>query len=114
MSDHVCSEGEQKTDHFIASAYEDCDRTGVGTFFNNEHLVAGRAECDLPHNTCLPKFLRREILESGDDSTLCCYGDQLRTEPSMMLSRKGEFVIFTSISGPPTHRTAGSSFCINK
>lgn len=57
----------------------------------------------------MAKFLGCEIFEAGDDATLSGNSDQLSRDQDCMTAREKK-EINTSISGPPTHRTAGSSF----
>ena len=49
----------------------------VGTVFNDEHLVLGGAEGELPDGAAGAELLRRELLEAGHNAAISGDGDQL-------------------------------------
>ena len=64
-------------DHFIATSDKDGYSAGVGTFLNDEHLVACSAKGDFAYDACLTEFCCGEIFETGNDATLSCYCNEL-------------------------------------
>ena len=97
--------------HFVASANENSDSLRVCALLNDKHLVSCCSKGELTDKTSSTELGRGQILEARDNSPIGGDGDQLYSECQ---PRAGiRTVENTSISGPPTHRTAGSSFCIS-
>lgn len=74
-----------RTYHLVASANEDSDRTAVGTFFNDQHLLSCCAKSHLAHTTSSTKLLCAQILKSRHDTAIggnCNQLDLGTTDPS--------------------------------
>jgi hypothetical protein len=99
------------TYHLVTTPNKDRDCPRVGTLLNDQHLLLCRSKRDFPDQTSVTELVGCEILESGDNPAIGRNGDELIVRTCNTQSGRRQL---TSISGPPTHRTAGSSFCINK
>lgn len=104
------------TYHLVTAPDEDGDRSRVGALFNHQHLLPRRAESHLADQAGGTELVGRQVLKPGDDSAVCGDGDELTEGFSWYTYMRLEAAIplLTSISGPPTHLTAGRSFCINR
>jgi len=107
----IWSRRDGDADHFIASSHKDRYSTSVCTLFDDQHLLFCRPECYLPHETSATKLVRCEILEAWHYSAIGRDSNQLQCHQPDLGQMQARF---TSISGPPTHRTAGRSFCIRR
>lgn len=61
--------------HLVRSTHKDGDSTGVGTFFDDKHLIARRAKGEFAYDARFTQFFFCEFLESGHDAAMCSYGD---------------------------------------
>jgi hypothetical protein len=93
-------------DHFIAASHKDRDSTCVSAFFNNEHLVTCCTKGHFSDYTRLAQLFGRQVLKARNYAALSSYCDELRI-PSAKHPQSVLIWDLTSISGPPTHRTAG-------
>ena len=99
---------QESSYHFIASPNEDGDGTGIGAFFNDKHSITRGAKLQFTNQARPSKFLRRQVLEARNDSSIRSNGNQLQINNQIYAKTD------TSISGPPTHLTAGNLFCKSK
>lgn len=63
--------------HFVSSADEDGNSSGVLAFFNDEHAVFSCPEADFPHQASAAQFLCSQFAESGHDAAAGGDGNQL-------------------------------------
>jgi len=99
-----------RSHHLVASSHKDGDRPRVGALLDDQHLLSCRSECHLPDQSRSSQLLRRKVLESRHDASV----RSDRNELVISAVSRCAMHRLTSISGPPTHRTAGRSFCISK
>src|SRR2546423_14747266 len=93
--------------HFVTSPDKNRDSASICAFFNDEHSIPSCAKFNFTNKSCASKFLCRQILESWNNAPICGNCNQLQISTSHVR-------INTSISGPPTHLTAGNLFCKSK
>ena len=94
--------------HLVASTNKNRNGARVTAFLNNQHAVLGRAKRDLSDASSETKLGSSQLLEARDNAALGGNSDQLNGNVSNGEELRGTLA---SISGPPTQRTAGSSFC---
>jgi len=70
--------------HFITSSDKYCDRAGIGTFLDDKHLVPGRPKRNFSDEACLSQFCRGQVFETGNNSTMGGYCDELVTGEEMI------------------------------
>ncbi|CAD6204334.1 GSCOCG00009926001-RA-CDS, partial [Cotesia congregata] len=78
--------------HFISTAnkYSNCPR--VFALFDYQHAVLGGTKSKFTNTSSVTKLVWSQLLESWNNSA-------------------SSILVITSISGPPTHLTAGNCFC---
>lgn len=88
----------RQTYHLVASTNEDSDRSAVGAFFNDQHLLSCGAKGHLTHTTSGTQLVRAQVLEPRHNTAVCRDGNQLNlgaTNPP----DGGQFVLEEQVVG---------------
>ena len=64
--------------HFVAASDENGDSSGIGAFFDDEHLISGSAKRNFTNDACMTQFLWSEVFEPRHNTTICCDCNKLQ------------------------------------
>lgn len=76
------------TYHLVRTANKDGDGLRIGAVLNDEHLVAGGTERDLPHDAGLSELGCCQVFEPGDDAAVGRDRDELQGQGKDNVSRR--------------------------
>lgn len=94
----LCTTRARRTYHLVTASNKHRHRPRVCAFLDNQHLFSCRTKRQFPHDTRRSQFIRCQVFESRNDSTVGRDGDQFDFRTSHP-SNGGEIILHQEVVG---------------